>query len=51
MMSRSMLTVLLPHSVHMVHSWVMYGLENRMHSRSIVIAQTTCNSINRIAIQ
>jgi len=51
MMSRSMLTALLPHGVHIVHLWMIYGLEGRMHSRSIVIAQTTCNSINRVAIQ
>jgi len=50
-MSRSILTALLPHGVHMVYSWTMYGLDGRIHSRSIVVAQTTCNSINRVAIQ
>jgi len=50
MMSRSMLITLLPHGVYMVHSWMTHGLEGRMHNRSIVIAQTTCNSINRVVI-
>ena len=49
--SRSMLTALLPHSVYMVYSQTTHGLQGRMHSRSVVIAQITCNSINRIAIQ
>ena len=31
-----MLTILLLHSVHMVHSWMIYGLEGRMHSRSVL---------------
>ena len=35
---RSMLTVLLPHSIPMVHAWIIHGLESRMYSRSIVIA-------------
>jgi len=50
MTSRSMLTVLLPHSVYMVHSWMTHGLYGRMHSKSVVVAWTTCNSINRVAI-
>ena len=31
-----MLTTLLPYSVHMVYLWMMYGLEGRMHSRSVL---------------
>ena len=50
MISKSMLTALLLHSVHMVHSWITHRLEGRMHSRSIVIAWTIYNSINRVVI-
>ena len=50
MTSRSMLTALLLHSVHMVYSWMTHGLKNRMHIKSIVIAWTICNSINRVVI-
>jgi len=31
---------LLPHGVHIVHSWITHGLESRIHSRCIIIAQT-----------
>ena len=51
MMSRSMLTALLPHGVHMVYVWITHGLQSRMHSRSVVIAWTTYNSIYRVTIQ
>jgi len=51
MMLRNMLTTLLPHGVYMVYLWMIYELKGRIHSKSIVIAWTTCNSIYRIAIQ
>jgi len=50
MMSRSMLTALLPHDIYMVYSWMMHRLWSRMHSRSIVVAQTIYNSINRVVV-
>ena len=39
---------LLLHSVHMVHSQITHGLQGRMHSRCIVIAQTMKTSYKQL---
>ena len=48
MMSRSVLTAQLPHSVHMVHSWTIHGLQGRVNIKQ---HRPHINYINRVAIQ